>query len=170
MLRVYCKRNCNYIPMIFNVIKQVQQTRSECKKDHSRSSSSCKQNNDLGRLSELNEILEQFSYIEGYTPTKADLHVVKHTVAADLSLSKYPHVLRWYCHMSSFSEAERVSLPEAKGDLQTPISKASEVRLIPTSLPGLNFILSVIHSNFSDNHCLCVNMLMQAAVCILICE
>ncbi|KAK8402179.1 hypothetical protein O3P69_001346 [Scylla paramamosain] len=106
--------------------QKVQQARSECKNEHSRSSSSCKQSNDIGELSVLNETLEQYSYVGGYTPTKADLSVMKRIVEADVSLSKYPHVLRWYCHMSSFSEAERRSLPEAKGSLQAPSLKSSE--------------------------------------------
>lgn len=106
--------------------KKVQEAKSLCKKEHSRSSSFCKQNNDLRGISELNETLQHFSYIEGYTPTKADLSVMKHIVESNLSLSKYPHVLRWYYHMSSFTEAERLSLPEARSTLKAPILKSSE--------------------------------------------
>lgn len=141
-----------------------------CKKQHFRSSSSSKQNNELRGLSELNEKLEHFSYIEGYSPTKADLSVMKHIVEANLSLSKYPHVSRWYYHMSSFSEAERLSLPEAKSSSEAPILKSSEVRHtlsfmhIPTSLSCLKSTYCEIvgHSKFahSDNHCLCMNVLI----------
>lgn len=62
---------------------------------------------------ELNNTLEQYSYIEGYRPTQADLHVLERLGKTCGSLSQYPHLLRWYCHMSSFSQEERKSLPKA---------------------------------------------------------
>ncbi|XP_066949546.1 valine--tRNA ligase isoform X1 [Macrobrachium rosenbergii] len=62
-------------------------------------------------LTELNSLLEQFSYISGYIPTKADLCVLERLGKSQAPLSEYPHILRWYCHMSSFTSAERNALP-----------------------------------------------------------
>ncbi|XP_037793804.1 valine--tRNA ligase-like isoform X1 [Penaeus monodon] len=72
----------------------------------------CSDNN-FPNLVELNNTLEQYSYIEGYRPTQADLHVLERLGKTCGSLSQYPHLLRWYCHMSSFSQEERKSLPKA---------------------------------------------------------
>lgn len=78
---------------------------------------------------ELNNTLEQYSYIEGYRPTQADLHVLERLGKTCASLSQYPHLLRWYCHMSSFSQEERKSLPKAgHTHVSSSIGSRREVR------------------------------------------
>ncbi|KAI6037968.1 hypothetical protein EDC04DRAFT_2069177 [Pisolithus marmoratus] len=48
------------------------------------------------------------SYIEGYAPSQADVHVYKLvTVPVD---SKYPHIKRWFTHITSYA-AEHDTLP-----------------------------------------------------------
>ncbi|XP_037048879.1 probable elongation factor 1-beta [Bradysia coprophila] len=69
-------------------------------------------------LQELDAFLAEHSYIEGYTPSKADLSVFE-------ALGKAPagsaaHVQRWYKHIASFSAQERSSwggqaLPQVAG-------------------------------------------------------
>ncbi|XP_041981797.1 elongation factor 1-beta' [Aricia agestis] len=58
-------------------------------------------------LKELNEYLADKSYINGYTPSQADVQVfeaVGKAIAASL-----PHASRWYNHIASYTPAERKS-------------------------------------------------------------
>lgn len=57
-------------------------------------------------LSKLEEHLSKRSYVEGYTPSQADVAVFK-ALSQDLG---YPNVARWYKHIKSY-EAEFSSLP-----------------------------------------------------------
>jgi len=57
-------------------------------------------------LSKLEEYLSKRSYVEGYTPSQADVHVFK-ALSQDLG---YPNVARWYKHIKSY-EGEFASLP-----------------------------------------------------------
>ncbi len=59
-------------------------------------------------LAVINEYLIDHSYISGVQPSKADA-IVYATLGQrrDASLSSYPHLARWYRHISSFSAAER---------------------------------------------------------------
>jgi len=62
-------------------------------------------------LGELNKHFSDKSYVEGYTPTSADLetfHALK--VVPD---SKNPHAARWWRHINSFPEDERKSWPSS---------------------------------------------------------
>lgn len=59
----------------------------------------------------LNTYLESRSYIEGYAPTQADnavFEALKTAPPGDLF-----HALRFFNHISSFSEAERKAFPAA---------------------------------------------------------
>jgi elongation factor 1-beta len=57
-------------------------------------------------LGELNKHLQDRSYIEGYTPSQADVEVFGAITSAP-DATKNPHAARWYSHISSFSEDER---------------------------------------------------------------
>jgi len=59
-------------------------------------------------LGELNKHLAERSYIEGYTPSAADLAVFSQLKVAP-DASKAPHVARWYEHIAFFPAAERGS-------------------------------------------------------------
>ncbi|KAF7759660.1 hypothetical protein Agabi119p4_11355 [Agaricus bisporus var. burnettii] len=60
-------------------------------------------------LQKLNDHLASRSYVEGYTPSQADVHVLK-AISSDPDAKKYPHVARWYTHIKSYA-AEHGSLP-----------------------------------------------------------
>ncbi|PAV23488.1 elongation factor 1 beta delta chain [Pyrrhoderma noxium] len=60
-------------------------------------------------LSTLESHLASRSYVEGYTPSQADVHVFK-AVGAAPSATEYPNAARWYTHIASYS-AEHDSLP-----------------------------------------------------------
>jgi len=65
-------------------------------------------------IAELSKYLADHSYIEGYTPSAADLEVFQQiTVAPDAS--KAPHAARWYNHIASFSGSERAGWSAATG-------------------------------------------------------
>ncbi|GAA5906629.1 translation elongation factor 1 subunit beta [Sporobolomyces salmoneus] len=60
-------------------------------------------------LSALENHLVHVSYIEGYTPSQADVAVFKALPSAPSSTT-YPHSARWYKHIESYS-AEHETLP-----------------------------------------------------------
>jgi len=70
-------------------------------------------------IAQLNDFLASRSYVEGYQPTSADVDVHK-AVGKLPDAKKYPHVARYYNHISSFNNEERAKF--AKG--QTPSSDA----------------------------------------------
>ncbi|KIJ60889.1 hypothetical protein HYDPIDRAFT_28828 [Hydnomerulius pinastri MD-312] len=59
-------------------------------------------------LDALEQHLSTRSYVEGYTPSQADVHVYK-LITAPVA-STYPHTARWYSHITSYS-AEHDILP-----------------------------------------------------------
>ncbi|KAK0457119.1 uncharacterized protein EV420DRAFT_1551537 [Desarmillaria tabescens] len=59
-------------------------------------------------LSKLEAHLATRSYVEGYTPSQADVHVYK--AISSLPGDSYPNVTRWYTHIKSYA-AEHGSLP-----------------------------------------------------------
>ena len=76
-------------------------------------------------LGELNKHLTDRSYVEGYTPSSADVEVFSQVNAAPDS-SKNPHAARWWNHIASFSEQERKSWAAA-------VVSASETKAAPAS-------------------------------------
>ncbi|QRV99871.1 elongation factor 1-beta [Ceratobasidium sp. AG-Ba] len=60
-------------------------------------------------LKQLNEHLATRSYVEGYSPSQADVGVFK-AVGSAPDKATYPHAARWYSHIKSY-EAEHSSLP-----------------------------------------------------------
>jgi len=58
-------------------------------------------------LGELNKHLADRSYVDGYTPSAADVTTFDAITSAPDS--KNPHVARWYKHIRSFSDSERKS-------------------------------------------------------------
>ncbi|ORY50878.1 hypothetical protein BCR33DRAFT_656498 [Rhizoclosmatium globosum] len=55
--------------------------------------------NDSG-LAVLNNFLEEHSYIDGYVATQADIAVFE-AIKAPVAAGKFPHVARWYNHISA---------------------------------------------------------------------
>jgi len=60
-------------------------------------------------LQKLEQHLATRSYVEGYTPSQADVHIFT-TLSSAPDASTYPHVARWYTHIKSYA-AEHGSLP-----------------------------------------------------------
>ncbi|CAG9563023.1 unnamed protein product [Danaus chrysippus] len=63
-------------------------------------------------LGEFDKYISQYSYINGYTPSKLDFEVYNNLKNVDLM--RYPYVKRWWCHMRSFSNSEITQLPFMK--------------------------------------------------------
>ncbi|CAE6468766.1 hypothetical protein ACGC1H_004195 [Rhizoctonia solani] len=63
-------------------------------------------------LKQLDEHLATRSYIEGYTPSQADVGVLK-SVGSAPDKATHPHAARWYAHIKSY-EAEWDALPGDK--------------------------------------------------------
>merc|ERR1712025_208648 len=59
-------------------------------------------------LKALNEDLASKGYIEGFMPTSTDCTVFSQLASAPTS---FPHALRWYNHIASFSAAEKSAFP-----------------------------------------------------------
>ncbi|GAA5879920.1 hypothetical protein JCM8547_003702 [Rhodosporidiobolus lusitaniae] len=60
-------------------------------------------------LQAVDDVLVHSSYIEGYTPSQADVAVFKAIPSAP-DATKYPNLARWYTHIESYS-AEHETLP-----------------------------------------------------------
>jgi len=60
-------------------------------------------------LTKLEAHLSSRSYVEGYTPSQADVHVFK-TLSSPPNATAAPHAARWYSHIRSY-ESEFGSLP-----------------------------------------------------------
>ncbi|KAG8746925.1 Translation elongation factor 1 beta [Ceratobasidium sp. 414] len=63
----------------------------------------------FSNLKQLDEHLSTRSYVEGYTPSQADVGVFK-SVGSAPDKATYPNAARWYAHIKSY-EAEHASLP-----------------------------------------------------------
>ncbi|KAG1761198.1 hypothetical protein EDD22DRAFT_897828 [Suillus occidentalis] len=73
-------------------------------------------------LAALEQHLTTRSYIEGYTPSQADVHVYQLLTAPEPS--KYPHSSRWYSHIKSYT-AEHAALPGTSTAGQAFVQSAS---------------------------------------------
>jgi elongation factor 1-beta len=66
-------------------------------------------------LKSLNTHLLTRSYINGFAPSKTDAEIVQ-KVAANVDSKKFPHVVRWYRHISSFEQSVRASWGDVKDE------------------------------------------------------
>lgn len=66
-----------------------------------------------GGVKALNDHLTHKSYVEGYQPSQADTAAFEALSSAP-SAAKFPHVSRWYKHISSYSQSERSAFPGLK--------------------------------------------------------
>ncbi|KAG1725793.1 uncharacterized protein EDB91DRAFT_1061993 [Suillus paluster] len=73
-------------------------------------------------LGALEQHLTTRSYIEGYTPSQADVYVYNLLTAPEPS--KYPHSARWYSHIKSYS-VEHAALPGTSTAGQSFVQSAS---------------------------------------------
>merc|ERR1712137_1444599 len=68
-------------------------------------------------VQELNKFLTDKSYIEGYTPSQADVAVF--AALASARGTEFAHALRWYNHIRSYSSDEQKSFPTAISEYGT---------------------------------------------------
>lgn len=69
----------------------------------------------------LNDFLADHSYIQGYQPSQADLTTLQ--ALGKAPNSSFPHALRWYNHIKSFSAAETSKFPGAAAAAPAAASK-----------------------------------------------
>lgn len=55
----------------------------------------------------LNNYLEDYPYLDGYTPSQADVKIYNILNSLDVQFTNYPHLYRWYNHMETFNEHEK---------------------------------------------------------------
>ncbi|BGP26272.1 Translation elongation factor 1 beta [Rhodotorula toruloides] len=79
-------------------------------------------------LQSLEAHLADKSYIEGYTPSQADVAVYK-ALASAPDAATYPHSARWFKHIQSY-EAEHETLP---GDASKPASAYGSAAAAPAA-------------------------------------
>jgi len=80
-------------------------------------------------LKKLDDFLVDHSYLAGWVPSQVDASTF-HEVEKNGGADKFTHVLRWFNHIKSFSEEERVRFPSGeathKGDEPKACTKAAE--------------------------------------------
>ncbi|OAD54863.1 Valine--tRNA ligase [Eufriesea mexicana] len=55
----------------------------------------------------LNNYLADYPYLDGYSPSQIDTKVYQTFIKLGIDLTNYPHLYRWYKHMTSYSEQEQ---------------------------------------------------------------
>ncbi|KAJ7730269.1 hypothetical protein DFH07DRAFT_849231 [Mycena maculata] len=85
----------------------------------------------MADLAKLEQHLATRSYVEGYTPSQADVVVFK-SISSAPNAETLPHVARWYTHIQSYA-AEHASLPGSStagetflGDASAPAAAAAD--------------------------------------------
>lgn len=73
----------------------------------------------------LNDHLQDKSYIEGYTPSQADVETFK--ALGKAPSSNFPHALRWYNHIKSFGDDTK-SFPGTKAAAAAPTKPAAPAK------------------------------------------
>ncbi|XP_065053424.1 elongation factor 1-beta-like [Rhopilema esculentum] len=68
-------------------------------------------------LQTLNSFLEDKSYIEGYVPSQADLIVF--AALSGPPKATYHHALRWFTHVSSYTDQEKAGFGGVKNSLDS---------------------------------------------------
>ncbi|KAF7337133.1 Elongation factor 1-beta [Mycena venus] len=85
----------------------------------------------MANISKLEQHLASRSYVEGYTPSQADVLVFK-AISSAPSAESSPHVARWYTHINSYtSEFASLSGSGSAGEAflgasSVPAAKAAE--------------------------------------------
>jgi len=84
---------------------------------------------------ELNTYLADKSYIEGYTPSQADVTAFLKLGSAPDRASA-PHAARWYKHINSYSESERNEWHGEKKSSSSSSSSSSTSTQAPAAAPA----------------------------------
>lgn len=72
----------------------------------------------------LNDYLSDYPYLDGYTPSQADVTVFKALSKLSIDLRHKPHLRRWKNHISTFGRNEKTALRPDSGEL---FSRCSEI-------------------------------------------
>lgn len=59
-------------------------------------------------LNNFNNYLADYAYVNGYNVSSSDVNVFEKFQSAP-SVSKYPHIARWYQNISSYESSEQSS-------------------------------------------------------------
>ncbi|XP_063993363.1 valine--tRNA ligase isoform X1 [Diachasmimorpha longicaudata] len=78
----------------------------------------------------LNDYLGEFPYIDGYTPSQADVKISKILDKIDIDWRR-THLKRWQGHMKSFTQNEKTSFRPENGEFMARCSSRSS-----SSIPG----------------------------------
>jgi len=81
----------------------------------------------------LNAHMESASYVEGVMPSQKDMSVFK---AISEPPASFPHALRWYKHIKSFSEHKVASLPGAFEKLSASSAPPAAAAKAPAPAPA----------------------------------
>lgn len=65
----------------------------------------------------LNNYLADYSYLDGYKPSQIDTKVYQAFIKLDNDFTNYPHLHRWYKHMTSYNNQERSMFHAEKGKI-----------------------------------------------------
>ncbi|KAJ7452049.1 hypothetical protein B0H11DRAFT_299475 [Mycena galericulata] len=88
----------------------------------------------MANITKLEQHLATRSYIEGYTPSQADVVVFKSITSAP-SAETSPQVARWYTHIKSYA-AEHASLPGSSTAGEAFLGGASAAPAAPAAAGG----------------------------------
>ncbi|KAL3072703.1 hypothetical protein niasHS_017677 [Heterodera schachtii] len=81
-------------------------------------------------LNELNNCLSTRAYLHGFLPSQEDQYVFK-SIKSVPSEKEYAHVARWYKHIQSFDDAERLNWSKKAGQTtQTVCSKETPAKKV----------------------------------------
>jgi len=82
-------------------------------------------------LEKLNQHLSTRSYVEGYIPSQADVHVYN-SITSQPDPSSLPHVARWYTHIKSYAP-ELADLPGSSAAGHAFVSAAPAAEPAPAA-------------------------------------
>ncbi|XP_043285478.1 valine--tRNA ligase isoform X1 [Venturia canescens] len=72
----------------------------------------------------VNDYLSDYPYLDGYTPSQADVTVFKAISKMSIDLRHKPHLRRWKNHISTFSGVEKMAFRPDNGEL---FSRCSDI-------------------------------------------
>lgn len=76
----------------------------------------------------LNNYLNDYPYLDGYTPSQTDAKVYQTLVQLNVNVASYAHLNRWYRHVASYSRQERSAFRPEQGKLLPKCACKDKVR------------------------------------------
>ncbi|XP_076647855.1 valyl-tRNA synthetase isoform X2 [Halictus rubicundus] len=98
----------------------------------------------------LNNYLNDYPYLDGYTPSQTDAKVYQTFVELNVNVASYTHLYRWYRHIASYSREERSAFRPEQGKVLPEC--ACNVKVCNSNyLYNRNVSLSSSNSNSNSN-------------------